>query len=93
MNLYPAMKASMGRWHYFVVKMTMRELAESVKFAEKVYDDRTLNEAIQRELNESRVKTEIVTYLVRQPDRFFSSIVVAALEGNPQWVSSVNRRR
>ena len=85
MNLYPAMKASMGRWHYFVVKMTMRELAESVKFAKEVYDDRTLDEAIQRVLNESRVKTEIVTYLVRQPDRFFSSIVVAALEGNPQW--------
>ena len=35
MNLYPAMKASMGRWHYFVVKMTMRELAESVKFAQR----------------------------------------------------------
>lgn len=85
MNLYPAMKASMGRWNYFVVKMTMREIAESVKFAADVYDDRTLDEAIQRVLNESRVKRDIVTYLVRQPDRFFSSIVVAALEGNPKW--------
>lgn len=85
MNLYPAMKASMVRWNYFVLKMTMRELAESVKFAADVYDDRTLDEAIQRVLNESRVKRDLVTYLVRQPDRFFSSVVVAALDGNPQW--------
>jgi len=75
----------MGSWNYFVVKMTMRELAESVKFAADVYDDRTLDEAIQRVLNESRVKRDIVTYLIRQRDRFFSSIVVAALEGNPRW--------
>ena len=85
MNLYPGMKASMGRWNYFVVKMTMRELAESVKFAADVYDDRTLGEAIQRVLNEVRVKRDIVAYLARQPDRFFSSVVVAALQGNPQW--------
>lgn len=85
MNLYPAMKASMGRWHYFILKMTMRELAESVKFAADVYDDRTLDDAIQRVLNESRVKRDIITYLVGQPDRFFSSVVVAALQGNPQW--------
>ena len=85
MNVYPAMKASMGRWHYFIVKMTMRELAESVKFAADVYDDRTLDDAIQRVLRESRVQRDLITYLVGQPDRFFSSVVVAALEGNPQW--------
>ncbi len=85
MNLYPGLKASMGRWTYFVVKMTMRELAESVKFAADVYDDHTLDEAIQRILEESRVKRDIVTYLIRQKDRFFSSVVIAALEGNPKW--------
>lgn len=85
MNLYPGMSGKMGRWNYFIVKMTMRELADSVRFASDVYEDRTLDEAIQRVLNESRVKKEIVTYLIRQPDRFFSSIVVAALGGSPQW--------
>ena len=72
----------MGRWNYFIVKMTMRELAENVKFAADIYDDQTLNEAIQRVLNESRVKKDIVTYLIRQQDRFFSSVVVAALEAS-----------
>lgn len=85
MNIYPAMKGTMGRWHYFVVKMSMRELADNVKFAADIYDDRTLDQAIQRVLTESRVKKDIVTYLIRQPDRFFSSVVVAALRGNPNW--------
>jgi len=85
MNLYPAMKGRMGSWEYFTVRMSMREIADNIKFAADIYDDRTLDEAIQRVLNESRVKKEIVTYLIKQPDRFFSSIVVAALGGNPKW--------
>lgn len=85
MNIYPAMKASMGRWTYFIVKMTMREIAENVNFANDIYDDKTLDQAIQRVLDESRAKTSIASYLINQPDRFFSSIVVAALQGNPTW--------
>jgi DNA sulfur modification protein DndB len=79
------MQAQMGRWRYYVVKMTMREVAESVRFASDVYNDFTLDEAIQRILNESRVRKEIVTYLVRQEDRFFNSLVVAAIGGDPMW--------
>ena len=85
MNIYPALKGHMGSWQYFTVKMSMRELADNVKFAEDVYQDRTLDEAIQRELAYGRVKTDLVKYLIRQKDRFFSSVVVAALEGNPKW--------
>jgi len=75
----------MGRWDYFVVKMTMREVADNIKFASDVYEDRTLDEAIQRVLNTGRVRKEIITYLIRQNDRFFSSLVVAALGGQPKW--------
>lgn len=85
MNLYPAMHFHMGAWEYFVVRMNMRELAENVQFASDVYEDKTLDEAIQRVLNESRVKRDIVRYLQRQKDRFFSSVVVAALGGEPKW--------
>ena len=86
MNLYPAIQASMGSWTYYIIRMTMREAAESVRFAAEVWKDRTLDEAIQRVLDEGRVKKEIVQYLSRQEHRFFSSIVVAALHGNPQWI-------
>ena len=51
-----------------------------------MWEDRTLDEAIQRVLDEGRVKREIVQYLARQEHWFFSSIVVAALEGDPHWI-------
>lgn len=83
MNIYPALRSKMGTWEYYTVKMTSRELDQNVLFAYEVHDDRTLDRAIQRELNESRAKKEIVEYLRHQVDRFFSSIVIAAIEGNP----------
>jgi len=85
MNLYPAIRFTMGQWTYYSVKMSMRELSENVHFASEVYPDRTLDEAIQRALNEKRVKSQIVTYLTRQPFRFFSSLVVAAMKGDPRF--------
>lgn len=87
MNIYPALRSKMGTWTYYTVKMTASELSQNVKYASEVHDDRTLDRAIQRVLDESRVKKDIVEYLKRQPNRFFSSIVVAALEGNPIFYS------
>ena len=84
-QLYPAIRAKMGRWDYFMVRMSMRELAENVKYAEEIHGETQLSDAIQRELNKSRAAKEIASYLVKQEDRFFSSIVVAALRGDPQW--------
>lgn len=85
MRIYPAIRAQMGNWQYYIVRMKMREIAHEVKLAHDVYADKTLSDAIQRVLGENRVKSEIVGYLARQPDRFFSSIVVAAMEGEPIW--------
>ena len=85
MNIYPAIKGMMGTWQYYIVKMNMRELADNVNFAADIYDDYTLDEAIQRVLNESRAKKDILNYFIRQPDHFISSLVVAALRGNPKW--------
>lgn len=85
MNLYPALKARMGTWDYYIIKMKMKDLVKEVDFASRLYDSKTLDEAIQRTLNEGRVKKEIVNYLANRSDRFFSSLVVAALGGNPTF--------
>ncbi len=85
MNLYPALKARMGSWTYYIVKMQMKDIVKEVGFAAEIYNNKTLDDAIQRTLNESRVKREIVQYLAKRRDRFFSSIVVAALGGNPTY--------
>ena len=95
MRLYPAIRARMGDWVYYIVRMTMREVASEVRLASDLWDDRTLSTAIQRMLDESRVKTQIVNYLTRRDDRFFASLVVAAIGGNPAWKSAEapDRRR
>lgn len=85
MQIYPAIKANMGDWNYYIVRMKMNEIANEIKFAHDIYDSNTLNDAIQRTLDEGRVKREIVSYLANRKDRFFSSIVVASVGGNPTW--------
>jgi DNA sulfur modification protein DndB len=82
---YSALKMKMGEWDYFVVKMRMADAASEIKFASEVNDDRTLDHAIQRVINLSRAKTQIVKYLQTNPERFFGSLVVAALGGSPKW--------
>ena len=85
MELYPALRAHMGDWTYYIVKMRMREVASEVKFGSQVHNDFTLDEAIQRTIKESRVKKEIVSYLKGRSDRFFASLVVAAIGGSPKF--------
>ena len=87
MRMYPAIRARMGDWSYYIVRMKMREIAQEVRIAQDIYPDRTLSNAIQRELRQRRVRKEIVGYLANRSDRFFSSIVVAALDGDPAWTS------
>lgn len=85
MNIYPAVSAKLGNWKYYIAKMTAQELSRNVQLAHDIYEDRTLGEAIQRILKTSRVNKEIVEYLKRQEDHFFSSIVIAALKGDPKF--------
>ena len=85
MQLYPALKAHMGDWTYYIVKMRMREVADQVKYSSEVHDDYTLNQVMQRTINDTRVKNEIVTYLQRHQERFFASLVVAAVGGSPKF--------
>ena len=85
MRIYPAIRAHMGDWQYYIVRMKMREIARKVQLAQDIYADRTIRDAVQTALGEKQVKTEIVGYLARRPDRFFSSIVVVAMEGEPIW--------
>ena len=93
MQLYPAIKARMGDWEYYIVRMTMREVHREVQLASELWEDNTLSDAIQRVLDESRVKSQIVNFLARRDDRFFSSLVVAAIGGNPTWTPLESRFR
>ena len=81
--IYPALKAHMGSWDYYIVKMKMQNVVNEVQFASKIYTNKTLDDVIQRALTERK---ELVKYLAMRDDRFFPSIVVAALGGNPTFI-------
>ena len=91
MQLYPAIRARMGDWDYYIVRMTMREVAREVQLASQLWEDKTLSDAIQREIDESRAKQQIVNFLSRREDRFFASLVVAAIGGTPSWTPLPSR--
>ena len=84
-TMYPAIRAEMGRWTYYIVKLKIGDLAKEVQLSSDVHQDRTLDEAIQRVVNESRAKQDLVAYLHDREDRFLNSIVVAALGGAPTF--------
>jgi DNA sulfur modification protein DndB len=84
-KFFPGIRSQMGRWTYYSVQLSMKDTSE-ILFAHQMEQfGGALSEAIQREINESRVKSQIVQYLLRQPDRFFNSIVIAGFGGVANW--------
>jgi DGQHR domain-containing protein len=65
--------------------MSARALAANVRLASEVWEAKALDYWIQRILVESRALGSIASYLANHDDRFFNSIVVAALDGNPTF--------
>lgn len=85
MQIYPAIRAQMGDWPYYVIRMKMREIANHMQFAFDMYQDVTLSHAARRALNGKPVRADVAGYLGHRPDRFFSSIVVTVTDGDPMW--------
>ena len=74
----------MGDWIYYVTTMRLSEVAQMIDYAHEIHSNQSLNQLIQRRLNESRGK-KISSYLLREKQRFFNSIVVGVYGGDPSW--------
>ena len=80
----PALRGIMGNWVYYSSLMNLRELAEIVDFADDIHESKRLSDMIQRELKDKRAR-QIAHYLKTQPERLFSSLVIATYDGEPNW--------
>ena len=80
----PSLRGVMGNWVYYPTLMKLKDIAERVRIAEEIYQSKPLSEMVQRFIKKSRGK-EIKDYLIKQEQRFFNSLIVAAYEGNPNW--------
>ena len=89
----PALRGIMGDWVFYSCLMDVQELGARVRYANELHRHEALSQMIQRELQENRGR-EIAEYLRTQPERFFSSLIVATYGGEPTWsgVSAVTPR-
>ena len=86
-----SLRGIIGDWVYYPCLMKFRDIAERINLAEEIYESKTLNELVQRELRENRGQ-EIRAYLIQQEQRFFNSLIVAVYEGDPNWYGITNLR-
>lgn len=74
----PCIKGRMGSIDYYLTTMKAGEAVAKVRIAKELpnWDDMTIEEKVQREINWERVEKEIARYLAEDKDRFFNSLVV-----------------
>jgi len=74
----PAMRGKFGSTEYYVVTMRAQELANQLVIPKEMeeWEDMTLEERFQREVNYQRVKKHIAPYLANDQDRFFGAFIV-----------------
>ena len=81
-----AMKARLGDTNYFILSMKAQELVTMVKIPKELegWEDLSVEERYQRDINYNRVKKQIAPYLANDDSRFFGAIIVAAMNFNEE---------
>lgn len=79
----PAMRGKFGSTEFFLVTMTAKELADKLVIPKDLdeWEDMTIEERFQREVDYNRVKKHIAPYLAHDPDRFFGAFIVDIYNG------------
>ncbi|MGN0365548.1 MAG: DNA sulfur modification protein DndB [Suilimivivens sp.] len=81
-------KATLGSTEYYIAKMTVEDLVNSVGLAIELpeWKDMTPDEKMQREPDINRVVNEICPYFIEDKDRFFGSLIVDIYTGGDNVV-------
>ena len=80
-SVLPAMRSKFGTTEYYIVTMPVKELTERLMIPQNLdeWDNLTLQEQYQREINYDRVKRQIAPYLLGDDDRFFGAFIASIL--------------
>ena len=79
----PALRAHMGDWIYYVTFLRMEQIADQIYIAQEIHSSKVLNDMIQRQITDRA--NQISEYLLKQPQRFFNSLIVGVYGGSPDW--------
>lgn len=90
-SIVSAVKGKFGGTPYYTFSMKAKAFMEKTHMPSKMEDweDMSLEEREQRDINYNRVKRQIAPYLAMDPDRFFGAIIVAAKNFDPNNFESV----
>lgn len=82
--MLPALKGRIGSWAFYTTLMKFSEIRDHVKISTDFYTNEKLSDMVQRAVRSDRTD-KIADYLLNEPERFFSAMVVAVFEGAPDW--------
>jgi len=90
-SIVSATKGKFGGTPYYTFSMKAKAFMEKIHMPSKMddWEDMSLEEREQRDINYARVKRQIAPYLAMDPDRFFGAIIVAAKNFDPKNFESV----
>lgn len=82
-SVLPAMKGKFGSTDYYIITMSAIDLTQKLTIPSEIegWDDLSLEERYQREVNYRRVASQIAPYLASDPDRFFGAFIVMIYRG------------
>lgn len=79
MTTLPAQRLHMGSTTYYLSSIPVKELVMVVKPASEAFaewDEMSIEDRFQRDINVKRLHDEVIPYLATHPDRFFGSVIV-----------------
>lgn len=80
----PALKAKIGTWDYYVTTLTFKQVNDFVsKVDDQLHKSDSLKDLIQRSITENYIS--IKEYIIKQPELFFNSLVLAVYDHYPDW--------
>ncbi len=83
-TVHPAMQGTMGSTPYWLVTMPAKELTERLTIPKDIegWDDLSIEERYQRDIDYRRVRNQIAPYLMTDDDRFFGAFIVSVLNAD-----------
>lgn len=84
MKLIPAMRGKIGSTEYYIATMKANEVVSTLVIPNEMpdWENLSIEEKYQREINTKRVKEQIAPYLANDKDRFFNALIVDILDGD-----------
>lgn len=82
-TVIPAIKGRLGNTDYFETTMKVGDLVQAVRPPREMdsWANFSIEERMQREPDEKRIKAQLAPYIAKNADRFFGSIIVMVYKG------------